>query len=461
MTVKHASSAAEVRSRVSPRRISPALIAWLIALVLCYIGELTVLGSKQTQLAISLIGLAHSVSGFWSDGGKRISAPGISFFASALFVYFPGAYLALTPAAMFYHLDLTRAITIVLVMQVLAYHLVWQYRRVSNSSDVKTIPPSVARPGMVLGLVFLAAGVGASFTAVGENPMVDALVYSGLVLYGVSALHCNRNALFSYLVIAAGFLIYLEIIFTGFGRLTIGSLGMALAMAATHRWSGRLAKSALIIGTAPVIAYMATKRVDFKSTMVSNVDSSVTGLESVLSPLARFSQLLDMSISGVLDHTWGESIYASAVVLIPRAIWPDKPVGLGAELGAMFRPDLSDSYSALALMHGEAVYGFGILGLLLLFPLFTWMVSLVDRLIVNSQTRTTKGLSDLALTTAGVTLAASIVDLTWGGTFTFASAVAPRLVLILGVYAIARLLEAARRDPGGSREMKNPGAHVR
>lgn len=430
-------------------RVSPVLLVWLLMLVLFNLAGIAIWETKVLQLAISVLGIAHSIVGFWCDGGRRISAPGVSFFGSALFVFFPGAYLALNQQSLFSHLNLTPTITIILVMQMVAYHFVWQYRDVVTATSVETIPPKVANPSMLVGIVLLSAGAAASFTSLAENPIVGASVYSGLVLFGVAALHRPRGALFAYLVIAVGFVIYLEVIFSGFGRLTVGSLGIALAMAATHRWPGRSVKTALIVLTAPVMAYMASERVEFKSaTLGSGVDSSVSGLESVLSPVARFSQLLDMSVSGVLDHTWGQSLAASAVVLIPREVWPEKPEGLGAELGELFRPDLSEDYTALALVHGEAVYGFGVLGLLLLFPLYTWMVKAFDRVIVSSQVGRARGLPDLLLKTAGIILAASIVDLLWGGTFTFASAVAPRLLLVLGLYAISYLLwEAGRPRP--------------
>lgn len=434
--------------QVANWRVSPALIGWLVVLGLLYLIGASFWDSKQLQLAVSVLGLAHSVVGFWSDGGRRISAPGVSFFASGLFVYFPGANLALNEGSMFSNLDLTPAIIGILVMQILTYHLFWQYRKISRVPMVEASSSETGRrPAMAIGIICILIGLGGSFTSMAENPMVGAFAYSGLALFAVAALGGRRNALFSYVIIAAGFVIYIEVIFTGFGRLTLGSLGLALAMAATHRWPGRSVKVALIAAAAPVVMYMAMERVEFTSSMNPAAEGSVSGLESVLSPLARFSQLLDMSVSGILEHSWGRSVVASAVVLVPRELWPEKPEGLGAELGALFRPELSETYTALALIHGEAVYGFGVLGLLLLFPLFAWIVTLIDRLIVSSSTRQTTGLPGVILTTGGVILAASIADLTWGGTFTFASGVAPRLVIVLGLYFAARPFLAIRHAP--------------
>jgi len=47
-----------------------------------------------TVPVLAAAGMLHCTIGFWHDGGRRITVPGIYFFAAGLFIYFPALSLS-------------------------------------------------------------------------------------------------------------------------------------------------------------------------------------------------------------------------------------------------------------------------------------------------------------------------------------------------------------------------------
>lgn len=381
-----------------------------------------------TQAILALLGLAHCVAGFWKDGGSRISVPGMTLFGFGLFIYFPSLYYVLQPDTNLGWVDLVAPTFLALIGQLVLYYLVWSptgnYRRARPAQVVRSSAAIVP-----VGVLLIIMGVVVELVT--GSFVGDASAYVGIVLLAIGTVWSRQNTWLKYLLLAIGFLIYLEVIFGGFGRLKVGSLGLAVVSLLSWRWLGNSAKIALVAVTLPALSFFAAHRVEFSSES-RGISSQATGLESVIGPMARFGQLLELVQSGQLEMALGSTFLVALVALVPRGVWPDKPIGFGSELAYLFNPELAPyGHSNLALLHGELIYNFGLPGIALLLIFFGVFVNRLDLRLAQVATRPQAGTFADALRVALMTvLASSMVDLIWGGTFHYVARTGVRVLVI-------------------------------
>lgn len=445
--VKPSSRPVGTAPRVGVMSLVSALL-WVVVLsCLLLAHSFGAIDARTTQAMIAVLGIMHSVVGFWNHGGRRISVPGVALFGTGLFAYFPALFIAFNPDGPYGHADLLQAVTLAFCAQLIIYATMWAPNNTTEATRPQDSSGVRSPAALIWAVALLAAGAVMAQTGLfGDIPIADGAAYAGVVLLSVWALRSSRPATFAYVLVAVAFVAYLEFVFSGFGRLRLGSLGLAIAILAAYRWRGRTLKAVLLAATGPAIAYMADARAEFSASITGT--ATETGIESVLSPMVRFGQLMDMDAANQFEHSWGSSFLTSAVAMVPRSIWPDKPIGLGAELGMLFRPELARyEHSELALLHGEFIHAFGMLGILLLIPFIGWGALLLDRLLVRAMR---VGASDLlgSLSVAMcVVLAASVVDLIWGGTFTYVARTGPRLLMLGAVFVMVWAVQVAASPP--------------
>jgi hypothetical protein len=424
-------------------RLSPAVFAWLPLGALVNI----VFPTDVATLMVSALGLVHSAIAFLAHGGSRISIPGVYLLGTGLFVYFPGIYLSIDPtvAPLPY---LLAAVNVCYFGQILSYYLFWKPTEVAARPRSEPVDPRVALWGRTLGMVLVISGTMANLLVFEDTPiMIDSVVFTGTVLMAVATFRAPRRLTpLDYFLVGAAFVSYVVFVFDGFGRLNVGALGIAIAIAMIHRWRGRIVKAAVLLALTPVISILAASRVIFSAALNPDQGPGVTGLESVVSPLFRFAELLDLESGGRIPEMQGSSFFAAMVVLVPRALWPQKPIGLGAELAQFFRPDLVGSgHSEAALFHGEWLLNFGVAGLVLMVPIIALLISWLDRAMVKALARPTPERRQLLTEVAMVLIAAGMVDLVWGGAFTYTSRAGTRLLVVLAIFLL--FAWRARRGP--------------
>jgi hypothetical protein len=299
--------------------------------------------------------------------------------------------------------------------------------------------PGVTSWGIVTGTLMLAAGLAAARSGLVLGGMVDASVFAGAVLLTLSVFRRTGGgwSVVGLAIAGAVFFLYAVYIFRGFGRLTLGALGFALALAAAQRLRAGWIKFGVLASTGPVLIVLSQLRVEFTASLNPNQGSDVTGFESLAGPLLRFSQLIDLIQGGVLHLRFGETFLSSAVALFPRALWPNKPVGLGAELAAIFRPELAGTgHSELALFHGEWLFNFGIIGLAVMIPVFGLSVAALNRWLVQTSYRPLASRANLIGLAAAIVTASGLPDLLWGGTDTYVARAGERLVVLLIIFLL-------------------------
>jgi len=390
-------------------------------------------------LAITFLSLSAGAFGlwiFWRDGGtRRLTAVGIYGLSFAVFVGVSGLYIVrvwdvATESMLF-------AILLCYAIQVAVFAIFWHkpppfLGPLVPSADA----PSVTRWGIFAGSVILAIGLLAARTGLALGGLVDASVFSGAVLLAVSVFRREtggRSAV-GLVTASAVFLLYAIYVFRGFGRLTLVALGFALALAAAQRIRAGLIKVGILAAATPVLLILSRLRVEFTASLNPNQTLDVTGFESVASPLLRFSQLIDLVQGGFLHLKLGETFFSSAVALFPRALWPSKPVGLGAELAAIFRPDaIGTGQSEFALFHGEWLYNFGIVGLAVTVPVVGLAAGALNNWLVRASDRPLNSRAHLIGLVAAIVAASGLPDLLWGGTDTYVARAGERLVVLLMV----------------------------
>lgn len=384
-----------------------------------------------TQVAVGALGLIHSIVYFWRDGGQRITAPGIFLVSTGLFAFFPAVYMNYYDGLSHGPIDYVTAVNLVYWWQVAVFHFVWEPRRSADARVVSDADDGIARWGMGFGFVlFLLGVVGSTLEFMISVGLDDGASCAGLVLFAVSAFRRQRRASWlSYAIVLLGFFVYVEFVFAGFGRLQIGALGLALAMAMAHRWHGRTVKTAMIAAFPPVLLYLAASRVQFTAGINPGQSDAVNGLESVVGPFMRFAELVQLDRLGDVMYTWGHSFFAAAVAFVPRALWPDKPEGFGRELAMFFSPHLAGTgHSEAALFFGEWLFAFGLGGIAAMAGAVSVVVLWLDRSLIYMNSIHVERRGDLLRISALMLLSASLTDLVWGGAFSYVTRVGPRLM---------------------------------
>lgn len=435
-------------------RISGLIVLWI---TIGIIANLPVMAGDPSlaQMFVGVVGLTHCAVYFWRDGARRITAPGIYLLGSAIFAFYPGLSMVLDGKVYPPSASLA-AINIAFWVQLILVHMFWEPRPTRDTPAVFYEDCSVTQRGAWIAVLLIAAGFLAVRVIPGDAAGVfgAAAVFVGAVLLSVSLfLRAGRISPFSYLIVTGAFFLFAEYLSGGFGRLILGSLGIAIVVAAAPRWRG-FPKVALLVAFPPVLAYLAADRVQFTAGLNPNQSESVTGFESVISPFVRFSQTLLLETTGEIPHSWGASFFTALVAMVPRQLWPEKPVGFGAEVALFFSPSLAGTgHSELVLFYGEWVWAFGFLGLGLMIPVIGLVVRVLDNSMVRALAPAQFTSTSLLMATLMIVLAASIVDLFWGGAFTYVARIGPR-VLIVGLLLVLavplRLAESRPLTPAAS-----------
>jgi hypothetical protein len=404
--------------------------------------------ARAAALVLSVLSLILGTWIFWSHGGGRITAAGVWGFAFALFVGFAGIYDVTRPGGS--SPDLVTVLIPVYFCQVLMYGLFWIEGTPHESRSSWPAAPSVARWGVGLGSSVLLVSAVLATMKQEVNGLVDGAAFASAVLVAASLLMRGKGlGLWRLFLATCAFIVYSVFVFKGFGRLTVGALGLAVGILACRRWPRRSFKAGILLFTAPALLIFAQSRVELTTKLNPNQSPSFTGLESVVGPLVEYRDLL--ARRDEIPLGWGSTFWASAVAITPRAMWPGKPDGFGAVLVPILHPDLVGiGYSTAALTFGEWVFDFGLVGLVLMVPILGWAVRRTDVWLTRVSHRPIQDRSNLLGLVAATIVAAGYADIVWGGTFLFMTRTGFRL-LALGVFALEARLTVAARTPSDQR----------
>ncbi|MET8358463.1 hypothetical protein [Micromonospora sp. NPDC005171] len=406
-------------------------VAWLAAGAACFVLDpaLETDWHREATVALSLLAILFGTWVFWRHGGTRITAVGIYNLAFAVFVGFGGFYHSIKNAMTDPGIPLFTIVAVCFFGHVLTWMLFWGDGPPSRArSDAARVDAGTAGWAFTFGLLLLAVAVIASLVAAETEFTAKPVGFVGVVLLATGLLRgpLGRWKVLCGSVCAVAFTVYFFYLFNGFGRIVLGSLALALLVILAHGDRRRYTKALVVLGGIPALLFLAALRAGGAS---SDVDSD--GFGSAVSPMSAFAELWQMNTIGLLPRGWGETFFAAVVALVPRAFWPDKPVGFGYELVPYLAPGLAGTgHSVAALWYGEWLFNFGVVGVAAMIPVTGLGVSAIDRFLDRASSRPLTTPKALGGYVAGILLAVGLFDLVWVGGFTYMTRTGPRLVVL-------------------------------
>jgi hypothetical protein len=386
----------------------PAVLVWSAAGIAAILMDAPG-GLELASLALSGLAAAWGLAVFWSAGGRFITAAGIFGFGVAMFVGLAG----------FLSMGVTPFQPLLPVLSLSYFSALW----VSTLFLRSRPPDSLGSPGEPLSegslrpALLIAAAL--LLMALTMPPEVSAALFFSAVLLMVLSFVSSRRLVAATVVGILGSIAYYSLFFDGFGRLTLGALGLALAAAFALHFQRRWIKFAILAAIAPTMVLMASLRVSLVEELNPYGDNSNAGLGSVAAPIYTGASALEIANSGLVQSGMGHTYWASAVAAIPRILWPEKPIGWGAEITPYTKPELIGTiHSEAATGFVEPYWNFGLPGIFLAIPILGAAIRGIDLVLLHSYRRP-PSVATLLMGSCGILLASSLPDLIWGGSFSY------------------------------------------
>ncbi len=428
---------------------------WPVALVLAgalaAVAAWVVRALGDTESATVLVSVAHLTLGlavFLLHGGLRVSATGIYFFSSGLLFGGAGAIVAVQT-------EFPEQLWAVASLTFLA-HLVLVILRCQSPVRVHfpQVPPEAGpvRWPIFMGLAYMAAGIVAK--PVAPTALAQAFGFVGATLLAAAAVYGLRQprrslALPELAVASFGLAVFGTVFFTGFGRLIPINLMLVIALMVNAPWPAAWHKRAAVIAVLPLLLASGISRLGLfgmEADLAAVVETG-RGLESVTDPVDLFAELVHLDETdpaAAYPRQYGKTLAIALIALVPRAIWPGKPLSFAADLSDAVRPNAPEGHSLATMIAAEFYVNFGWFALVLLPLAATLLLRGADRWLWLATARPSPG-TGLVIAIAAAILAAGIMDLVWGGAFTFTSRVFSRWLVLLPLLVTLRVPFVRRR----------------
>lgn len=402
----------------------------------------------------ALLGVLTGMTGvllFLLLGGRTITSSGVYFLGSGLFGGFAVTLLATTQPASLSR-QLFTASSLVLMSTLGTWFFYRRFTRHDNQSVVGTSPQG---SGMGhLWLMLLGVGLFVAAVAVRSTPLIQiatiplvvrSTAHAAVVCTAVAAAMSWRRTgrstgRFVMTMLAVGlFVLYLDQFFGTFGRIVPASIALSCAMAFSALAPRFNYKRIVVVALLPALVIGGLLR-SSEETRATDVLTEASGLGSVLSPIATFAELMEKDgTSAGFSRQYGRTFAeALIVVLVPRGLWPEQPIGFGRRLTEELRPFLfSGGHSMAAMDHGEWFVNFGPLGLALMTVAMGWSLAALDRWLARLTRRQFLTRRDLVELSVVTTLAGGLTILSWGGLHSYLGRVGLPALVAGAVVALA------------------------
>ncbi len=395
----------------------------------------------SAQAALWIVGVTAIVFGvavFLDHGGSVVTGAGVYCLAAGAFIGGGAVYYARNVPERVSQVSIFWAATWAIATTLSMYAIFWWKARRPNQ-DVHIRPVTSVPPwALTVGIVLVGLGIVGRERNVALGTLPDAAAFDGALIIAVSVL-LRRSRLSIVRLGAAGvaFAAYFFGSFSGGGRLLLVSLALAIVMSVQMFIYLPWVKRGVILLIVPALALFAAIGRN-RVVVDARADVAAGGLASAVNPLNTFAEMLDMSLDG-----GGVRVFlAPAVVVIPREVWPGKPLGFGRAAAVDLYPataSRSSNFTVAALNQGEWYYGAGFIGIILMVPITGFTVLWIDRRLLSSARRRVPP-AGYYMTYLGLTLLASgFADLAWVGPYTWGGRVLIRVVVILPFIVLERL----------------------
>lgn len=425
----------------------------LIGVVCVTLLLLESLLSTNFSFYLGALAGAFGTAAFLFHGERRITTLGLFNLSSALFVGYAGMVQSDTPMRSIDPEYLSHAIALSIASQMFVNLVAWKFLKQDNDPKINGfLDASTARSTAIAGVVALAAAAAAGGLDVprGLTYVVEGAAYSGVALIAVAFIFQKRTRLWSFNILVPGLLLALYALFfhSGEGRLRIVALACAIGVLVSLRFPTMHLKPMSVALVPPALWWLARDRLALQESIAAGASAGRTGLESMMSPLVTFAQILEAQ-AGSWDLRWGSTFVTLPFALVPDQYLPDwVPPALGYDLVNLTDPGRVGSiFSEASTVYGEWVWNFGLLGVFLLVPFVSIGIRVIDRMIVRGATLLiSDGYKAVLILAIAAMLSGTIADLVWSGLHTYGTRVITRLPILLIVAFIWHLRSSEKRE---------------
>lgn len=230
-------------------------------------------------------------------------------------------------------------------------------------------------------------------------------------------------SIFSSLIGLAVLASYLQVAFSGFGRLRIASLGFAALLLWSALFRSYLIKVAPI-AVAPFFLVWGGMVRSSSSEFDFRVLIEAQGLGSLLAPFNTLSELLEhfsiMVDKGLADFQYGATYLYNILFWVPRAVWEDKPDGLGRMYVEWLTPELLHTGHSISGSYiGEAFVNFYVWGILIVPVIAGLIIGLISKYSIGLIRNDVQSDMSIIYITLYIILSSSMADFLWADTNTF------------------------------------------
>ncbi|XKH56914.1 hypothetical protein LG293_01795 [Citricoccus nitrophenolicus] len=436
----HGLDAVVLKSTTAVARDRSGMLALIGALTWIGIGAAVTFldtNSALQTLVLSWMTILFSAWVFLRHGGPYITAAGVWSICSGLFVGFAGVYWqSMNP----HDPAMVRAVGLAFLAHAFMYYGFWRGRQFHVPQTTGETNPDALRGLFPVGFLLLAAGTGLSILGIAEV-IAGPAAFTGIILLVIAVVTGGRRRMKVIPLLFTGTLalVYTRFVFSGFGRIVLAALAFSIVMVLAMKYRTYWLKFGTLIVLPPALVVLIEQREQFG---LVQYGASLDGLGSIVEPLRQFSVMLAQP---VYEYAFGSTFWAAAVTHVPSALWEGKPDGFGLEIGWIYNPSLASIGGTLAaLSHGEWIYNFGPLGLILMAVLIGLAIRFLD---VSFLKRVASGINvrrDALVLTALVIAGGGMTDLFWGGTHTFMGRAGTRLLILLILFALWGWLRSAQ-----------------
>lgn len=247
-----------------------------------------------------------------------------------------------------------------------------------------------------------------------------------------------RLSPFYAVLLITGIVSHIFIFFGGSGRLQVATVALAVTLPFLLIRPRRIYKYGLLLLLVPALFLGSADRAGYD---YEEVTSEAAGAGSIVGPAGLFADLYEKDKLNYdpFPRQYGRTFYETSVYWVPRAIWPEKPVGFGFRLTLHINPGLArtgHSYAALGV--GEWYINFGLLGILLFGLTSGIALAFIDSHLTWIRL---SGDWDFFCSLIFINMAVGIADYVWVGSFTYAARTISKALLIIFIFSVYYVLK--------------------
>jgi len=448
MTTSNDASQAKAR-----RRGQQAAAAAGITIALALVPAVGLVAMNYSlPLALRMLALASLLGGllvFVTHGHRRVTAAGLYCLTAGLMTGAGAWYWAgqVPPEASREGILLA---ALSLYASTAVMYVVFWLRGVPDASNAESqppMPPKMAWGFRVLGLILFLVGAATQPLGLALGTLTQAIAEVGVILFAASLLLSGdirlSKAPIRTLAVGAALVVFYLVLFGGYGRLRLAALVITVGVIAQFRLRTRI-KALALVAFVPMLIFFGSIGQERYAAQIGDptAEAAASGLGSLVNPLATYGQLSEHQV----DHGYGSTFLAEFTVLVPRSMWPDKPVQFGAVIVEELRPDrVLTGLSMPCLSACEWYYNFSWVGIFLMIPVIGFGIRILDRWMLRRGSGRWDQPSDVLIFVVLAILVGSIADLAWGGTATWVVRNSQRLLALLPFVFWCYLAAKSRR----------------